>query len=378
MKISKLFGIVIGLHFGVIALLIVQPGCTTTSPPTLSITQSERNDPLPESAGMTEDGFGLKEGIDSAFNAGLEPERFEPTRPEGDFNASGTVEPLEPMQSSGSGQFITVEEDTFTSHTVASGDSLWKISRQYKVDLNDLLKLNNLEKEAVLQINQIIKVPTEGSQAAVATISPDVYQPTGLTAETMPYTVQGGDTLTRISRQHGVSVAQIKSANNMASDIIRIGQELMIPVEGAQPVSAVPAETASTTQVTSANANGTHTVQAGENPSSIAQRYGMKSSELLEMNGISDPRRLQIGQVLQVNQAESAAPAVVENQTAPELEAAAEVSAPKVEAVPVDAEGPVKIGVVEAVPVVINEEDPDAAFENVTNVPVVNITNTTE
>jgi LysM repeat protein len=46
---------------------------------------------------------------------------------------------------------------------------------------------------------------------------------------TITYTVQSGDTLYEISRKYNVSIADIKSANNLDSDLIKVGQRLEIP-----------------------------------------------------------------------------------------------------------------------------------------------------
>lgn len=44
----------------------------------------------------------------------------------------------------------------------------------------------------------------------------------------------------------------------------------------------------------------THVVRSGESPSVIASRYGMRTRELMKINGISDPSKLQVGAKLQV------------------------------------------------------------------------------
>lgn len=48
-------------------------------------------------------------------------------------------------------------------------------------------------------------------------------------AQAADYTVKSGDTLSRIAQQYAISVQDLKSANNLTSDIIRIGQVLDIP-----------------------------------------------------------------------------------------------------------------------------------------------------
>jgi murein DD-endopeptidase MepM/ murein hydrolase activator NlpD len=54
------------------------------------------------------------------------------------------------------------------------------------------------------------------------------------------YTVQSGDTLSRISKQTGVSVAALKAANGMQDGVLQIGQTVKIP-EGGAAVAAVAA-----------------------------------------------------------------------------------------------------------------------------------------
>lgn len=46
---------------------------------------------------------------------------------------------------------------------------------------------------------------------------------------TTTYTVQSGDTLYEISQKFNVSIAAIKNANNLDSDLIKVGQILQIP-----------------------------------------------------------------------------------------------------------------------------------------------------
>ena len=49
------------------------------------------------------------------------------------------------------------------------------------------------------------------------------------TAEGKDHTVQKGETLTSIARAYGVSIADLKKANNLGSDALQVGQKLVIP-----------------------------------------------------------------------------------------------------------------------------------------------------
>jgi LysM repeat protein len=53
------------------------------------------------------------------------------------------------------------------------------------------------------------------------------------TTTTKTYTVKSGDTLSKIATQQGVSVKALRSANNLKTDRIKVGQKLKIPVKAA-------------------------------------------------------------------------------------------------------------------------------------------------
>lgn len=145
---------------------------------------------------------------------------------------------------------------------------------------------------------------------------------TGRTHEVVP-----GDTLTRIATKYGTTVEALLTTNNLTADsILRVGQILQLPVAGTAPVAATatapkpsaaanptanrpptqtaPApQTAATTQTPTtpvANTGEIYEVVAGDNPYSIAKRLKVSYQDLLELNGITDPTKLQIGQKLKV------------------------------------------------------------------------------
>lgn len=68
--------------------------------------------------------------------------------------------------------------------------------------------------------------------------------------------------------------------------------------ESKPPAPAKPAS--AKTAPEPASASGSYKVQKGDNPYSIAKKLGVSSQELLKLNGIDDPKKLQIGQVLKV------------------------------------------------------------------------------
>jgi LysM repeat protein len=114
-----------------------------------------------------------------------------------------------------------------------------------------------------------------------------------------------GDTLGKIAKANGVTAAALAKANGIDGTMIRIGQKLKIPeVAGAgteaKPMAApAQAVVAAAAQQASSPA-GTYTVAAGDTLAKIAKKFGTKAETLAKLNSISDPRKLKIGQKLQV------------------------------------------------------------------------------
>lgn len=114
-------------------------------------------------------------------------------------------------------QLLLVETEKpieYDIYTVKKGDSLWSISQKYNINVNDLIKLNNLD-NLTLQINQQLKVP----KIAIEEKPQDNIE---------IYTVKKGDTLWSISREVGITVNELKELNNLTSNLLNIGQQLKI------------------------------------------------------------------------------------------------------------------------------------------------------
>lgn len=96
------------------------------------------------------------------------------------------------------------------------------------------------------------------------------------------YTVERGDTLRDIAIEHGVSLSDLIKANNLDNpDLIRPGQVLVIPGQGGQP-------------------DIVHVVTRGETISRIAATYGTTGRLLADVNGLSNPDLILIGQKITV------------------------------------------------------------------------------
>jgi membrane-bound lytic murein transglycosylase D len=115
------------------------------------------------------------------------------------------------------------------------------------------------------------------------------------------YRVRKGDSWWRISRRSGVPIAVLKKVNGHRNNLLRPGQQIMIPGKGDRIVTA---SALSNTQVF-AKKRANYTVKKGDTLWEIAKRFGTSTNTLLRANGLRSGRHLRIGQKLYIPDASS-------------------------------------------------------------------------
>jgi murein DD-endopeptidase MepM/ murein hydrolase activator NlpD len=172
-----------------------------------------------------------------------------------------------------------------TQVTVKDGETVYNLSRRFGVPADVILQVNGLSKEGGLKAGQKVVIPTyvysskapvsapdsnpkvadaksstgnksdinpakvplpssapkdkvavlpqspklKEGEAAQSTEAASSDAKTTKTAKAGTYTVQSGDTLSRIAKTQGVSVSALKSANGLQDGLLQIGQTLKIP-----------------------------------------------------------------------------------------------------------------------------------------------------
>ena len=115
--------------------------------------------------------------------------------------------------------------------------------------------------------------------------------------------VRNGEAISQIAEQYNVTVATIRSTNNLHSNTIRAGAYLMIPV-ATKPLSAYSHsadERRNRKQNTVRSGNRVeHIVAAGESFWTISQKYDVDMNKLAAWNGTAPRDTLSIGQKLVV------------------------------------------------------------------------------
>lgn len=107
---------------------------------------------------------------------------------------------------------------------------------------------------------------------------------------TSNYVVKSGDSLIKIARAFGTTADALRALNNLKTDVLQIGQTLIIQGSGS---------TSTSTGTTSAASGSTYVVKPGDNLSRIARNLGVSLDALIAKNNITNTV-IQPGQVLVV------------------------------------------------------------------------------
>jgi N-acetylmuramoyl-L-alanine amidase len=219
------------------------------------------------------------------------------------------------------GKYVVKEEVIY--HKVKKNENLRNIARRYDVDADDIkkwngLRSNKLKRGKTLKIikytrTRVVKDDTttttatstnltaiadSTSEATADTIKPVARKETKPAyQETKPkekekkpqYTthkVRKGESLGKIAAKYGVTVNQIKQANDLSDTKIQIGQSLKIPQNKVKQ---------SNPQYT------THKVRKGESLGKIAEIYGVTVKQIQKANNISGTK-INVGQKLKIPQ----------------------------------------------------------------------------
>lgn len=172
------------------------------------------------------------------------------------------------------------------AHTVKSGDTLWGISRDYDVTIDDIKKWNGLTNN-VLRIGQ--KLLVEQKKDAEVTSS-------------QLHTVKSGDTLYQLSLKYKVTVANLKTWNGLKSDTLFIGQKLKVNTKVVTPTKPTPTPPKPSTPKPTAPVAKTYVVKSGDTLFAIARNEKVTVNELKTWNKLTTDS-LFIGQKLSINSA---------------------------------------------------------------------------
>ena len=121
-------------------------------------------------------------------------------------------------------EMYTKEEDMYLpqyiNYVVKKGDTIYSIAKTYNIDVNTLKKDNSLISNT-LSIGQNLKIRTD-NEVVEECFGEDYIE------ESTKYIVKRGDSLYSIAKKYNTTVDDIKKKNNLKTNILSIGQELII------------------------------------------------------------------------------------------------------------------------------------------------------
>lgn len=140
-----------------------------------------------------------------------------------------------------------------TTHTVAPKETLYSLGRQYNIHPKELAAYNNISIETGLTIGQVIKIPPKGNVPPVKTAPPPKTEvvtkktETAYTTGTVPFyhKVEKKETLYHVSKVYNTTVDNIKKWNNLTSDGVSEGTNLIVGYKAgkvSEPVTTVKTE----------------------------------------------------------------------------------------------------------------------------------------
>ncbi len=228
-------------------------------------------------------------------------------------------------------------------HIVQPGDTLTNIASRYGLTVTELMQLNGLQDRDFVYVGQQLIVAEPNAETAtdatpavtpslMATVDVtatldvmvtlDLATPEATATNYTTYTIQAGDNLSSVASAFDTTTARLLELNGLGNaNLVRVGQVLMVPQPAPQPTTTTVPTTAPTptTSPTSsptalpptslptptatpepAALTTTYTVRTGDTLSTIAERFGTSTSELLQLNGLGNANLVRVGQRLTV------------------------------------------------------------------------------
>ncbi|SFJ98331.1 3D (Asp-Asp-Asp) domain-containing protein [Halobacillus dabanensis] len=159
------------------------------------------------------------------------------------------------------GVFATTVSADANEHTINKGETLWGISQQYNVSVNDLKSWNNLNSNLIYP-NQTLTVSSEAKSSNSSSTK---------SSNTSTYTVKSGDTLYAISQKFNTSVDQLMAWNNLTSTLIHPGDQFK--VDGQAVKTSTPSSTSTTTKTSTNTSTATQTSTSQDSGNDVIKEF---------------------------------------------------------------------------------------------------------
>lgn len=200
------------------------------------------------------------------------------------------------------------EHRDYKVHKLTKGETLKGLAKQYRLSVDDILRANSLSTTKSVKVGRNLAIPLRAGVEAIPREDLLDDPVVSRIAKSRTYKVKKGDTLSRIARNSGATLAQLKSWNRLTDrSRLQIGQVLRVgPGKKSAQSSTATAKTAGKKGSTSVAKKSTGTseskivykVKKGDTVYKIARQYAVNPEQVLAWNNLGNEHILQPGQSL--------------------------------------------------------------------------------
>ncbi|MBO7282166.1 MAG: LysM peptidoglycan-binding domain-containing protein [Alistipes sp.] len=185
---------------------------------------------------------------------------------------------------------VEVGGRSYYKHLVASGDTIYALSKAYNVSEQQILESNEGVTSATLKVDSYIYIPRVAQVESKAVDK----------KRFITHSVKSGDTIYSIARKYKVSVATLERDNpNVDIERIAPGMEILVrrSERGYATMDDIDKEQRKRDAEVVLKSNE-YRVVAGETVYSLSRRFGLSEETFMEINSLKSPRDLKDGMIV--------------------------------------------------------------------------------
>ena len=177
-----------------------------------------------------------------------------------------------------------VGDRTFIVHQVVGQETLFSVSRRYKVSMSEIQQANESLKQGMKE-GQTLLVPFgQPSSSSSSSVSAAPAAPISNATSNTAAVASSAGTASPVVTQVSSPIAEVKNEKSSVNSTVN---------------QAATADSKTVEKVTVQNVKSTHKVKSGENLSSIAKKHKVTVAELKSWNSLSSDK-VMIGQALKI------------------------------------------------------------------------------
>jgi membrane-bound lytic murein transglycosylase D len=177
----------------------------------------------------------------------------------------------------------------FKTHIVKRGDTLSRIAKSYRVDIEAILDINRVKRTIGLRVGTNLLIPIPMAQESKSTrVAQEMFKEKslGYGSEEITYTIKKGDSLWSIANEIGVNIGALSRWNNLHPEKKLVpGDKLKIRVNRSLPSPGDKLRGKKEKEII-------HVVGEGDTLWGIARKYNVTVAEIRTWNHLNERDRI--------------------------------------------------------------------------------------